>query len=81
MQSLIVFFVICLLEKYVSSYACVAELTVILYCCGSDIDIDATYRTVFMLDAINSLDAFENIFDMPLPKLWNLNVQPSCVTD
>ena len=62
-QRLVVFLVVGLLEEDVGADAGVFQLLVVLYRGGGDVDVHAPDGAVFMLDAVDGLDAFQNVLD------------------
>ena len=76
MQLEIALLVVGLLEQDIGADAGLLELAVILDRGRRDVDIDAADRTVFVLDAVNCLDALENVFDRIVDRiLARLNCQ------
>ncbi len=63
MKALIVFLMICFLEKNVSAYSGVAQLAVVFNRGCSDIDIDAPDHSVAMADRVDGVDRLKDIFD------------------
>ena len=63
MQVLIAFLVVGFLKEDICPDAGILQLTVIFHRCCRNIDIHAANRAVFMLDAVNRLNAFQYIFD------------------
>ena len=57
------FFIICLLEQDVCSYPGIFQFLIVFDRRGRDVDVDTADRSVFMLDAVNRLNAFQYIFD------------------
>ena len=59
----IAFFVVGFLEKNVSTDACFFQLPVVFYSCRCDIYVYTANGPIFMFDAVDGFDAFQNIFD------------------
>ena len=62
-QDLVRFLVVCLLEEDVCSDSCLVELSVVLNCSSSDINVYTSDCAVLVLDRIDRLDALQDIFD------------------
>ena len=63
MQGFVVFLVVSLLEEYVGADAGFFQLLVVFYGSGGDVDVHAPDGAVLMLDAVDGLDAFQNVLD------------------
>ena len=55
--------VVGLLEKNISTDARILELAVVLYCRSRDVYVDTADSTVLVLDAVDGVNALENILD------------------
>ena len=63
MQVLIAFLMIGFLEEDISTNACFLQLTVIFYSSSRNVYVYAADSAVFMLNRIDSLDAFQNVLN------------------
>ena len=61
MKLFISILIVCLLEQYICSYACLMEFSVILHCGGSYIHIYSPYGTVLVSDAVNGVYTLKNV--------------------
>ena len=63
MQLFVRFLVIGFLEQNVGADTCLVQLSVIFYRGGGNVDIDAADCSVFVLNSINGINAFQNVFN------------------
>ena len=63
MEFFIAFFMIRFLKQNVGSDSCILQFTVVLHRGGCNIHIDTTDSPIFMFDAVNGFDTFQNIFN------------------
>ena len=70
MQSFIGFFVVGFLKENVGSDSGIMEFSVIFNCRCRDVYIDSADGTVFVFYAVDGLDAFKNIFDRVVYRIF-----------
>ena len=63
MKLKVAFFVVGFLEKYVSAYTCILKLSVVFNSSSRNINVYSSNSTVFVVYAINSFYALQNILD------------------
>ena len=70
MELQVAFLVVRFLEQDVGTDTCFLQLAVILHGGGRNIHIDAADRPVFVFDGINRFDAFQNVFDGIMERIF-----------
>ena len=58
----IAFFMIRFLKQNICSDSCILQFSVIFHSCCGDVYVYPAYCTVFVVYAVNSVDAFKNVF-------------------
>ena len=71
MQLFIAFFIVSFLKKYISSNPCLCKFFIIFYSCSSNIYIHPSYGSIFMVNTVNSLNAFQNIFNRIMKRIFS----------
>ena len=56
-------FVVCFLEEDIGTDTCLFQFSVVLNCCRSDIYVNSSDITILMVNAVDRLDALEDILD------------------
>ena len=58
------------MKKNICTNACFFEFPVVFHGGGGNVDVDAADRAVFMLDGINGVDTFEDVFDRVIDRVF-----------
>ena len=71
MELLISLLVVGLLEEYVGADARILEFAIVLDCRGRDVHVHPANGTILVLDAVNRLDALEDILDRVFLRMFS----------